>query len=157
MVPATSDLNFTPSSTELSGPWSVTTGVDVLVQMVLQLLVHPLPPPPPITVTLVLPAGVSRLPLSSTARLRITALLPEAVQEYVQIPCPVAGCQFVPPSVETSTPPMTPFVSLAAPLIVTTAPVVTVDPVVGKVMVETGGIISVEALANVRLDCKDTG
>ena len=63
----------------------------------------------------------------------------------------------MPPSVETSTPPTTPFVSLAVPLIVTTVPVVTVDPVVGEVMEETGGIISVEAVVDVRPGCKDTG
>ena len=34
IVPATSDLNFTPSSTALSGPPSTTPGTAVLGQMV---------------------------------------------------------------------------------------------------------------------------
>ncbi len=70
MVPATSDLNLTPSSTALSGPPSTSVGTAVLGQMV-QLLVQPVPPAPTVTVTPAL--GVSRFPLSSTARLlRVT-------------------------------------------------------------------------------------
>src|SRR5262245_16270413 len=68
MVPATSAVNFTPISTGLSGPPSTPTGVAVLGQMV-QLVVHGDPEPPTDTVT---PAeGISRFPLSSTARLLI--------------------------------------------------------------------------------------
>src|SRR4029077_7756801 len=50
-------------------------------------------------------AGASRFPLSSTARVRIVVLgFPWATQPYLQLVVPVAGCQLVPPSVETSTP-----------------------------------------------------
>src|SRR6476646_10584217 len=74
----------------------------------------------------VLPAdGASRLPLSSTARDRIVDVgLPCAAgQVYVQLVVPVAGCQVVPPSVDTSTPAtLPPPESLAVPETVTVAP-----------------------------------
>src|SRR5262245_63219952 len=74
-----------------------------------------------VTVTLTPAPGVSTLPLSSVARLfRLTAPAMLAVHEKVQVPRPAAGCQVVPPSVETSTPPTRPPVSDAVPLIVTT-------------------------------------
>src|SRR3981081_275096 len=76
-----------------------------------------------LTVTPTLDDGLSRLPLSSTARLRIV-VAPETpgVHEYVQLAAPVALCQVVPPSVETSTPATTPPVSLAVPETVTAVP-----------------------------------
>src|SRR4051794_29417623 len=53
--------------------------------------------------------GVSRLPLSSAARLLIVTWPEErGVQLYVHAERPVAGCQVVPPSTDTSTPPTTP-------------------------------------------------
>src|SRR5215468_5424457 len=67
MVPATSEVNFTPISTGLSGPPSTPTGAAVLGQMV-QLLVHEDAEP---TETVTPAEGTSRFPLSSTARLLI--------------------------------------------------------------------------------------
>jgi len=64
---------------------------------------------------------------------------------------PVAGCQVVPPSVETSTPATTPPpVSAAVPEIVTCEPSDTVE---GTLSVEVGAVLSVDAEAAVRSDC----
>src|SRR5258705_3096909 len=53
--------------------------------------------------------AASRLPLSSTARLRTAgAVLDSDFQRYVQRVVPSAGCQVAPPSVDTSTPATTP-------------------------------------------------
>src|SRR5689334_7584076 len=61
-------------------------------------------------------AGVPMFPLSSVARALIVAVPAAAgVHVYVHVPRPDAGCQVVPPSVETSTPPTTPPRSLAVP------------------------------------------
>src|SRR5215467_13074752 len=76
------------------------------------------------TVTATPADGVSRLALSSTARLR-TLIDPalRGVQEYDQVDSPVAGCQVCPPSVETSTPATTPPpTSTAVPVTVTVMP-----------------------------------
>src|SRR6516165_4655900 len=114
MVPLTSERNFTPSSTAASAPASTRAGAWLLVQMV-QALRHA------VTVTLTPAEGVSRLPLSSTDRLRMVvapAIL--VTQVKVQFSRPDAGCHVVPPSVETSTPATTPPpVSAAVPEIVT--------------------------------------
>ena len=69
---------------------------------------------------------------------------------------PVAGCQVVPPSVETSTPPTTPPVSVAVPVMVVKLPDCTVPPV-GEVMVEFGGTVSVDCEAAAKPACKDPG
>src|SRR6185312_949719 len=76
--------------------------------------------------------GVSRLPLSSTARVLVV---------------PVAGCQLAPPSVETSTPATVPPTSLAVPLIVTDAPSATLPPGAGEVIADDGAVVSVDAVA----------
>jgi hypothetical protein len=70
------------------------------------------------------------------------------VQEYVQLVKPVTGCQVLPLSVETSTPPtMPPPMSLAVPLMVICVPSGIVVPGVGLVIVDVGGVWSVEAVA----------
>src|SRR5262249_21465397 len=147
MVPATSAVNFTPISTGLSGPPSTPTGVAVLGQMV-QLVVHGDPEPPTDTVT---PAeGISRFPLSSTARLLIVTEpdVPEVFQLYVQLARPLAGCHVAPPLTETSTPPTTPPPpSVAVPLMVTVLPWVRIEPPVGETIVEVGAVVSVDAVA----------
>src|SRR5262249_61041839 len=76
------------------------------------------------TLTVTPADGVSRFPLSSAALVRIVVVgLPCATQLYDQLVVPVAGCQVVPPSVETSTPATTPPpVSAAGPETVTAAP-----------------------------------
>src|SRR5271169_3859385 len=141
-----------PRFTELSGPWSGTAGMELPKMVQGQVCV----PAPTVTVT---PAdGVSILPLSSVARLRrVAVLLPEAVQVKVQLPSPVAGCQVAPLSVDTSTPATTPPTSVAVPWIVTLVPVGTAAPATGEVMMETGGVVSVEAVALVRPVCNVTG
>ena len=58
----------------------------------------------------------------------------------------VTGCQVVPPSVETSTPATTPPpASVAVPLMVTAEPSDKVAPDDGDVIVEVGGVVSVDA------------
>src|SRR5947209_19518413 len=92
----------------------------------------------PVTVTGNPAAGGSRLPLSSTARLWIEALIGrEGVHAYVQLLVPVAGCQLLPPSTETSTPATTPPPwSAAVPLIVTVEPGATLAPLAGDVLTD---------------------
>ncbi len=63
---------------------------------------------------------------------------------------PVAGCQVVPPSVETSTPATVPPVSLAVPEIVTRDPSLTTVSCAGAEMVELGAVVSVDGEAAVR-------
>jgi hypothetical protein len=89
------------------------------------------------------------LPLSSTARVRtVTGPLPATVHVYVHCERPVAGCQVVPPSVETSTPPTTPPpVSVAVPATVTTLPCARVVLFNGVVTVDVGAVVSVDAVA----------
>src|SRR5262245_44962192 len=116
MVPATSDWNFTPSSTALPSPLIAAGVAEVPNRLQGQVW------PPTATVT---PAeGLSTLPLSSVARdLIVTWPAPDARQVYDQLPRPVAGCQLAPPSVDTSTPPTTPPPwSPAVPVIVTLVP-----------------------------------
>src|SRR5208337_1035516 len=152
MEPARSDLNLTPSSRGESDPASEVDGVELPKSVHGQVCV----PAPTVTVT---PAeGVSMLPLSSVARLRrVAVLLPEAVQVKVQLASPVAGCQVAPLSVDTSMPATTPPTSVAVPWIVTLVPVGMAAPATGEVMTETGGVVSVEAVALVRPDCSVTG
>src|SRR5919199_3808714 len=145
--PAVSLRNFTPTSVAEASGSAATPGVAVLDQ-ILHVDVPVVPDP---MVTDVPADGVSRLPLSSTARLLIVVEPPHApaVHEYVQLPRPVATCQVVPPSVETSTPPTTPPVSVAVPLIVTLLPGATVVPEAGDVIVDVGAPGSVGIVAAV--------
>src|SRR5215470_19852646 len=70
----------------------------------------------------------------------------------------VAGCQVVPPSVETSTPATTPPPASAAdPLIVTAAPSDSVAPEDGDVIVEVGAVVSADAVAAVSPDISVAG
>src|SRR3954453_482739 len=94
--PATSEVNFTPSSTAWLSPSSLPT---------LAVLFHSEQghvAAPPLTAT---PGpGVSTLRLSSMARLWIVAPPADgAFHVNDQLPRPVAGFQVVPPSTETST------------------------------------------------------
>src|SRR5215831_6330619 len=76
------------------------------------------------------------------------------VQLYDQDVVPVAGCHVAPLSVETSTPATTPPpVSDAVPVIVTAVPLVSVAPPVGAVILDEGGVWSVEAVAATRPAC----
>jgi hypothetical protein len=60
----------------------------------------------------------------------------------------VAACHVEPPSVETSTPATTPPpVSVAVPVIVTALPSASLAPDAGEVIVEVGGVVSVDLLA----------
>src|SRR5829696_634580 len=95
------------------------------------------------TVTVRPAPGVSMLPLSSVARVRIVVDgEPWATHEYDQAVVPVAGCQVAPPSVEISMPPTTPPMSEAVPLMVTLVPSATV--VGALVMVDVGLVVSVD-------------
>src|SRR5664279_2643210 len=138
MVPKVSEVNLTPTSMLLPSPESTPPGV-ALVPHTEHGQVTPM----------VIPAeGCSRLPLSSTARVLIVLVgAPWAIQLYVQLVVPVAGCQVEPPSVDTSTPATVPPESLAVPLIVTDVPSGTVPPGAGEVIVEVGAVVSVEAVA----------
>src|SRR4051794_28316508 len=96
--------------------------------------------------------GVSRLPLSSTARVRIVvAGLPCAFHVYVQLDVPLAGCHVAPPSVETSTPATTPPpVSVAVPEIVVGVPSAMTAPAEGEEIEDVGAEASVDAVVAVR-------
>src|SRR5215208_4962180 len=98
-LPKTSERNFTPTSTGDVSPASGTDGVTVLPQIEQGQETATEAPAP----------GVWVFPLSSVARVLIMVVgWPCAVHVYVQFAVPVAGCQVVPPSVETSTPATTP-------------------------------------------------
>src|SRR5262249_33553682 len=110
-APATSDVNRTPTSialasAELGVPGTGRLGTSGPGQA------------GGVTVPVTPADGVSRLPLSSTARLR-RAVGPGApgVHAYVQLVVPEALCQLAPPSAETSTPATAPPASEAVPLI----------------------------------------
>src|SRR5439155_26001038 len=141
MVPLTCERNFTPTSTELVSPELATAGVVVPSQML-----HG-----QVTLTTIPPPGVSRLPLSSIARLLIT-LDPglDGIQWYVQLAPPVARCHDVPPSTETSTPATMPSVSDAVPLITTSVWPRNVDPLTGEPIVDVGAWLSVDTVAATR-------
>src|SRR6266851_2091316 len=108
-----------------------------------------------LTVTATPAPGVSMLPLSSVARLRIVTLpVGPGVQLYVQEAVPLALCQVVPLSVETSMPATTPPPeSEAVPVTVTPVPLVCVEPAPGDVIADVGGVWSVEAVAATRPGC----
>src|SRR5207248_11588553 len=95
-----------------------------------------------VTVTAIPAPGVSRFPLSSTARVRSVAEPGAAgVQLYVQFDVPVAGCHVEPPSTDTSTPATTPPpASLAGPVTATVVPCCTELPPAGAPIDELGGI-----------------
>src|SRR5664279_514618 len=139
MVPKVSVVNLTPTSTLLPSPESIPPGVALV----------PHTEHGQVTVTVVPVEGVSRLPLSSTARVLIVLDgLPCAIQLYVQLVVPVAGCQVAPPLVDTSTPATVPPESLAAPLIVTAVPSGTLPPGAGEVILDVGATVSVDAVAS---------
>jgi hypothetical protein len=102
--------------------------------------------------------GVSRFPLSSTARL-IRVVVPTVVGVHVALQGerPVAGCHVLPPSPENSTPPTAPPESVAVPVTVIEPPVWIVELDEGEVIVETGGVVSVEALAETSPGCNVEG
>src|SRR5687768_6814794 len=99
----------------------------------------------PVTITVRPAPGVSRLTLSSTARvLMVNVPALGATQLYVQVSSPTARCHVVPPSVETSTAAMTPPTSEAVPLMVTALPTFRAVPLFGAVMDDTGFVASVD-------------
>src|SRR5215831_17757626 len=148
MNPASVVWNFTPSSLELvslaEGVWGTVDALQMLHGQVRGA-----------TVTLIPADGVSRLPLSSTARLR-KLMLPDLVGSQVNAhdARPLAGCHVAPPSTETSTPATTPPTSVAVPVTVTGVP--TCAPA-GGLMPELGGAVSVEAVAGSNPDCRLPG
>src|SRR5215469_10078605 len=98
MNPASVVRNFSPSSTE---PVSLAEGFCGTVELLQMLHGHVRGA----TVTVIPADGVSRLPLSSTARLR-RLTLPDLVGSQLNVhdDRPLAGCHVAPPSTETSTP-----------------------------------------------------
>src|SRR5215813_11226715 len=77
-------------------------------------------PPAAVIVTVTRVDGVSMLALSSVARLtRVIVPVVVGVQLKLHEIVPVTGCHVVPPSTDSSTPPTTPPVSEAVPLMVT--------------------------------------
>src|SRR5437660_7126852 len=149
MVPKRSEVTFTPTSMELGSAPSGVLGASELPKMEHG---HT-------TLTVVPADGDSRLPLSSTARDLSTADgLPWADQVYDQLVVPFAGCQVVPPSVETSTPATTPPPeSVAEPVIVSLLPSASEAPLVGEVIADVGGVASLDCVAAVRPDCRVEG
>src|SRR3989442_1544018 len=141
MKPLTEERNFKPSSTAFGSEMLGRRGVVVPSQM---LQGH-------VTLTVIPAPGVSRLPLSSIARLLITfdAAL-DGIQWYVQLAPPVVRCHVVPPSTETSTPATMPSVSDAVPLITTSVWPRTVDPLTGEPIVDVGAWLSVDTVASTR-------
>ena len=70
----------------------------------------------------------------------------------------VTGCQVLPPSVEISTPATTPPpASFAVPLMVTAEPSENEAPWDGEVIVEVGGVVSVDAVADVSPGISEAG
>src|SRR5436309_812287 len=113
MKPGTCDRNLTPTSTGCGSAALATVGASLGVQML-----HGQLNEAAMTLTVFPAAGVSRLPLSSTARLLMTVgpRMPGR-QTYVHAVRPVAACHVAPPSVETSTAVTLPPTSVAVPLI----------------------------------------
>src|SRR6185312_674812 len=145
MKPSNSAVNLTPNSPELVSPLSMVPGVVDELQIEHGQSCA--------AATTEMPAeGVSRLPLSSTARLFRFAV-PETCgcQGKVQLSRPLAGCQVWPPSADTSTPPTTPPpTSAAVPLTLMVEPAETEEPAAGEVIVECGAVASVDFVAGSR-------
>src|SRR3954470_24026044 len=138
MNPSMSLLNLTPSSSAVPSPKSGIGGALVGLNRLVQ-------GQSPCTTLIVIPGpAASRLPLSSIARVRRIALPSDpGVQSYLQLGAPVAGCQVLPLSTETSTPATAPPpTSVADPLIVRRAPLGTEAAGAGDTMVETGANMS---------------
>src|SRR5689334_18415495 len=96
--------------------------------------------------------------LSSLARTSIDAApAVTGVHEYDQEARPVAGCQVLPPSVETSTPPTTPPVSVAVPLMFTATPAGRLALAAGEDAVTVGPTVSVDLVARVSPLCRVAG
>ncbi len=148
--PNLSERNFTPSSAGLPSCPSACSGSGVTPVLMIE--------QGQLTLTVTPAPGVSVLPLSSVARTRTFAAgWPFAIQVYDQLVVPdVAGCQVAPSSVETSMPATTPPpASVAVPPIVADWPSVTADG--NEVMVDVGFVVSVDAAAAVRFDCRVAG
>src|SRR5712691_629993 len=114
MTPSMSARNFTPTSTAFGSGTSTSHGTADPSQIVQGQLAG-------VTVIVVGVFAPSRLPLSSTARLRILAVpSTPGLQLKLQLSRPMAGCHLAPPSTDTSTaltaPPPP---SLAVPVMVT--------------------------------------
>src|SRR5689334_19709965 len=150
IVPGVSTVNLTPTSVLEGSESAGVPGVTELFQTLHGQARGA-------TVTLA-DAGVPTFPLSSVARAWIVAV-PAApgVQVYVQLPRPDAGCQVVPPSVDTSTPPTTPPTSLAVPEMPMALPACTVPPPAGEVITTVGAVVSVDPEAAVRPEIRVTG
>src|SRR3954468_24077835 len=153
MYPSKSARKRTPSSVPAASPLSIWLGFVVGLQSV-QGQSGGLTA----TTDAVAPAD-SMFPLSSIARVsRVNVLRAGGRQAYVLLSRPVTGCHVVAPSVDISTPPTTPPPrSVEVPVTLTTLPPATVVPSVGQVIVEIGGMESVEAVAATRPDCSVVG
>src|SRR2546428_199277 len=148
MKPLTSERNLRPTSTGCGSLAFAKAGVVVASQML-----HG-----QVTLTVVPAPGVSWLPLSSTARLLITAgPALDGAQWYVQFAPPVARCHDTPPLTETSTAATVPVGSDAVPLITTSVPPANVDPLVGETIVEMGTSVSTDAVAGMSPAIRVTG
>src|SRR3954469_7233729 len=142
-MPPTSVLNFRPTSTaaasfESTIQGTVSDGVQIEHGHVAC-----------VTVTIAVPDGCSRFALSSVARAMIDAVpSTPGTHVYVQFALPVARRHDTPPSVETSTPATAPPPpSVAVPATVTIVPAAMLAPSAGEVMVDTGRVVSVLAVA----------
>src|SRR6266550_2254977 len=146
MKPLTCDLNRTPSSTAFASLWLVSIGEFASVQMLHGQMNGTVP-----TTTEMPAPGVSRLPLSSTARLLITTgPWADGVHTYDQFSWPMASFHVTPPSTDTSTPATAPPGSPALPLIVKAEPTPTVAPPMGDAIVDAGGVVSDDPTAGMR-------
>src|ERR687895_493150 len=153
MKPSASARNFVPSSTAAASLSSGRDGTAVGAQIVQG---HA----PAAGTLMVMPSpGDSMLPLSSKARLLIeTAPDPATVQGNDQEVVPVARYHDVPPSGDTSTPPITPPPdSVAVPLIVICVPAVYVCPLDGEVMMVVGAVKSADGAAGTKPACSVSG
>src|SRR5688572_1657926 len=149
MLPATFERKRVPSSTEFGSASTPLLGVTPGHSE------HGHAAPPITKVTVV--GALCRLPLSSTPRTRTVAdPVDGPTQVYDQLARPEAGCQVLPPSVETSMPATTPPTSLAVPLI-TTEFCGTFAPEAGVVIVTVGAVLSLDALCADSPGCRLAG
>src|SRR5688500_4939976 len=127
MNPSVSGRSLTPTSTAWVSAWEATAGAAASPHREQGQVRGPT-----VTVTVTPGPGSSKVPLSSTLRLRrVTVPCPAGVQVYVQLSRPAARRQVVPPSTETSTAPTAPPESEAVPLMVTGLPAWTEAPARG--------------------------